>query len=380
MGVHDGPEYAINTPRLVERMLVGWHRREFFMKRLFGLLFLFVTFNVSAMEINSKLSGVWYNANQDGHGLNVVTFDENYTLIYWYVYHIDGTPMFLLTVGQNQGNSTTGITYYNTGMKFGEFNPDDRVETVWGTSTLTFSDCNTASLEYSSNDPAYGSGTIPMTRVLSVTGLKCSDSPLHGSYSGSWADSGEVGYGIAVLFENGDMAFFSASTESAAVGIGEWWVTGSNRFSFNTNVYSVFGGARYISGYGTFSEDDLTASYTGNGNLFATPMPSFQHSLDTAKMAGEYNIYDWDDMYAGTALIQDDGSITGTTNIGCTIDGKFVVPNTQFNQAYLLDASISGCGATLYGQGAAVYRNTIDEIVIAAADGTTGYVWTLKRK
>lgn len=347
------------------------------MKRIFSLFLLFVTFNVSAIEINNKLSGSWYNPAQDGHGLNVATLDETRTVIYWYVYHTDGTPMFLTTVGTNNGNRTSGTTYYNTGMKFGSFNPDDRQQTEWGTSTVTFTDCNNATLEYSANDPAYGSGTIPMTRLASVSGIKCSDSLLHGTYSGSWADSGEVGYGFATLFENGDMVYFSQSAESAGVGAGQWRVTGGNRFAFDVTVFSAFGGWRDVSGSGTFSEDDLTATYTGNGSLFAAPMPSFQHSLNTEKMAGNYQIYDWSDMIVGSATIQNNGRVTGTTNDGCTIDGSFYVPNTNFNQAYI-DANILNCGETVRVQGGAVYRNSLNEIVVAAFDGWFGYVWTLK--
>ncbi|MBT8075397.1 MAG: hypothetical protein KJN61_02920, partial [Gammaproteobacteria bacterium] len=74
------------------------------MKRLLGLLSLFIALNASAIEINSKLSGIWYNQDQSGHGLNIAVLDENTTIVYWYVYHIDGTPMFLITVGQNQGD------------------------------------------------------------------------------------------------------------------------------------------------------------------------------------------------------------------------------------------------------------------------------------
>jgi len=125
---------------------------EHIMKRIFGLLLFLVAFNVSAIEINSKLSGSWYNPDQNGHGLNVATLDENLTLVYWYVYHTDGTPMFLITVGTNDGNRTSGTTYYHTGMRFGDFNPDDVQQEVWGTSTVTFTDCYTATLEYSAND------------------------------------------------------------------------------------------------------------------------------------------------------------------------------------------------------------------------------------
>ncbi len=269
------------------------------MKRIFSLLLLLVAFNASAIEINSKLSGSWFNKDQDGHGLNVATLNEDQTLVYWYVYHTDGTPMFLITVGTNSGNRTTGTTYYHTGMKFGDFNPDDVQQTVWGTSTVTFHGCNSATLEYSSNDPAYGSGTIPMTRLTFVSGIKCSDSPLHGTYFGAWANNGEVGYGIATLFENGDMAFGAGSDTSGEVGIGDWWVTGNNSFAFAATSYSVLGGWVDISGSGNFNEDALTATYSGSGELVATPIPSFQHSLNTSKMAGAYSIYDSNEAIIG---------------------------------------------------------------------------------
>jgi len=341
-----------------------------------------ITVNADSPEsnISSSYSGSWYNSAQDGHGLNVATLNETRTLVYWYVYHTDGTPMFLITVGTNDGNSTSGTTYYHTGMKFGSFNPDDNEQTVWGTSTVTFHDCNSATLEYSADDPAYGSGTIPMTRLTFVSGIKCSDSPLHGNYNGNWTDSGEVGYGLAVLFENGDLFTYSESDEFASVSVGEWWVTGSDSFQFDATGHSVNGGTTVISGSGSFSEDDLTATYTGGGKLFATPIQSFQHGLTTAKMAGSYDIYDWNDMVVGSVTIQDNGIITGADIEGCQLNGTFVVPNVHFNQAYLRDASISGCGDTVYGEGAAVYRNATDEIVIAAVDGWTGYIWTLKRK
>jgi hypothetical protein len=127
-------------------------------------------------QINTGLSGAWYNEDQDGHGLNVIVLDENRTIIYWYVYHTDGTPMFLIIDGTNLGNSTTGVAYYSAGMRFGEFNPNDHELTAWGMSTVTFHDCNNLTLEYSLDDPAYGSGSIPMTKLANISGLECSNS------------------------------------------------------------------------------------------------------------------------------------------------------------------------------------------------------------
>lgn len=349
------------------------------MKRILTLFLLFVSFNVFAIEINSRLSGIWYNANQSGHGLNVAVLDENITIVYWYVYHVDGTPMFLITVGQNLGDRITGVTYYNTGMQFGDFNPADIQETEWGTSTLIFNDCHSASLQYSANDPAYGSGTIPMQRLASVARLKCSDSPLHGTYFGTWADSGEVGYGIATLFEDGYMVFGAASDTSGDVGVGEWWVTGSNSFAFTATSYSVAGGWVDITGNGNFNEDAVTASYSGNGEWVSTPVPSFQHGLTTSKLAGAYDIQDVDGAIVGSLTVQNDGSVSGTTSLGCSFAGAFYVPNTSFNQAYL-ELDVTNCGDTVIVVGSGVYNNPQRTIAVAAADGWYGYVWKLKLK
>jgi hypothetical protein len=184
---------------------------------------------------------------------------------------------------------------------------------------------------------------------------------------------------LAVLFENGDMTYFTESTDYAGVATGQWSQTGGNTFTFDAVLHSVYGGVRNVSGSGTFTEDEFTANSTGNGQLFATPIPSFQHGLDTAKMAGNYDIYDLDDSVVGSANIQNDGKMTGTTNTGCLIDGAFTVPNTNFNQARL-NVTISNCSSAASVSGAAVYRDSVSEIVIAAAGSWTGYVWTLKRK
>jgi hypothetical protein len=200
---------------------------------------------------------------------------------------------------------------------------------------------------------------------------------LHGNYHGNWSEPGQVGYGFAALFENGDAVLYGVSSVSASVFLGQWRVTGSNRFAFDVTGYSVLGGVEHTSGTGNFNEEGLTATTTAGGELFATLMPSFQHSLSTADLAGNYDIHDWNNVVIGSVTIQSNGTVTGTTYSGCNVNGTFSVPNANFNQAYIF-AEISVCVATASGSGAAVYRNELNEIVIAAADGLYGYVWTLK--
>jgi hypothetical protein len=281
-------------------------------------------------------------------------------------------------VGVNDGNRTEGTTYYNTGMKFGEFDPTDIQETVWGTSSVTFHNCNSATLEYSSNDSAYGSGTIPMTPVIPVSGNNCSDSPLHGTYSVSLTEQGEIGIGYALLFENGQMTFFSLTASSGSVGLGGWRVSGVNQFEFGADVYSMSGGTYVIEGSGTFNEDALTANYTNSGQLIAHPIPSFQHTLDTQNLAGVYSIQDMSNSFTGTVTFESDGKIVGSTSDGCTLNGTFWIPNIKFNQAQL-DVDVSTCADAGKITGGLMYNYATGSINVMGSDGYYGNIWILSK-
>jgi len=44
---------------------------------------------------------------------------------------------------------------------------------LWGTMDVDLSDCYTAKLSYNSNDPNFGSGSTPLTRLAFVDGVNC---------------------------------------------------------------------------------------------------------------------------------------------------------------------------------------------------------------
>ncbi len=55
------------------------------------------------------------------HGFRIFMGVFAFFVLYWYVYHPDGTPTFIIAIGDNIGNTVRADAYYNTGMKFGEF-------------------------------------------------------------------------------------------------------------------------------------------------------------------------------------------------------------------------------------------------------------------
>jgi len=348
------------------------------MKTIFSVLFLLFCQSSFGMEIDKRLSGSWYNPVQDGHGINVEVLNDNKTVVYWYVYHTDGTPMFLTTVGTNTGDTTAGTTKYHTGMQFGSFNPIDRQQIPWGTASVTFHDCTNATLQYQADDPAYGGGTIPMERLTFVHGLKCSDSPLHGTYYTSLVEfmTGQVAMGVALFFEHGDLFYMAGGNLDALSGAGNWYMTDDKAFSFNANTYSTGGAAAGISGSGIYDEDNLMADYTGLGQLLATPAASFQRGLSTSKLAGTYFIVDYFTPSGfGSATVASDGAVSGTTNDGCDINGRFEVPNALFNQAYM-NLEVVNCPNARQITGAATYDKDRQSILAMSNDGQSGYIWS----
>jgi hypothetical protein len=350
------------------------------MKRLWMVLIALIAFDVSAMEIDRYTSGAWYNPSQSGHGYSIEVMPDNQVLIYWYVYNPDGTPTFLLAIGESQGDRVHADVYHHTGMKFGEFDNSNLIQTHWGTLDFTVQDCNNARINYSStmsqDGVPFGSGTILIQRLSSIDGLKCTESPLYGNYHVTTVENGAPGFGVAALFENGDMAYLSVSETAGGVGLGSWHQTGDARFAFDATVYSIVGGSSEISGSGDLNLDGLDATYTGGGQLIASKLEqSFQQNLTTGMMAGTYDLNGLG--ISGSVTIKSNGQVTGSTNDGCTINGWFTVPNTEFNQAYF-DVNTSNCAESGRTMGAATYAEDEGIITAIGADGWYGNIWTLE--
>jgi hypothetical protein len=343
------------------------------MKRLLLVLLVVFAFDAGARDIDKTFTGSWYNAAQSGHGFAVEVLPDGRAVIYWYVYNPDGTPTFLLAVGNITGNTVQADVYHQTGMPFGTFDNSNLVQTLWGTLTFTVNSCTSATLSYSStmsiDGEPFGSGTIQLTRLASVAGLKCTASPMQGNMHATVIQpNGEVAFGGAMLFANGDMVFFGADSFGAAVAIGTWQESGTGRFSFTATVYDYEGGTQNISGNGTYFEDGIEASYSGGGQLIASRLPSFNRDLSYGDLAGTYDIIDPLLGDIGDLTIAADGSLSGSSIDGCSVAGALVIPDRQFNQAYF-QAEVSDCTDAVTLTGAATYDFEADDIVVAGSDG-----------
>jgi hypothetical protein len=250
------------------------------------------------MDINQYHSGSWWNSSQSGHGFSVEVLDENTVLIYWYVYNPDGTSTFILAVADINGNRATGTAYYYSGMRFGEFNPNDVNEQVWGTITITFHSCDRATFQYSSSmsyeGTPFGSGQIALTRLVGIHKMQCSNSPYAGLYQGNFFSNvfGQVIPGVVLLVPNGD---FVAVSYDAMAGFGSWSVNNGNislnGFGISLDESSQRGN---LTSNGVIQADHrMVGSYSisggdnGTADLFATPS-LYRRGATYPQIAGNY--------------------------------------------------------------------------------------------
>lgn len=128
-------------------------------------------------QISATTSGSWYNPQQSGHGFLLQVVPPTTILAYWFVFTPDGTAQSWVLGAGNFDPSSNTVTIeaaQDTGAKFPpSFSSNDITQTDWGSLTFTFTDCSNGTVSWSSKLPAYGSGSMPITKLAEVDGLHC---------------------------------------------------------------------------------------------------------------------------------------------------------------------------------------------------------------
>ena len=121
-------------------------------------------------------AGSWYDATQSGHGVftEVVGSGSNRTLVaIWYAY-LDGAQRWITATGPINGDSATLSANITSGGDFPpDFNPAQVTLQSWGTLTFRAVDANHASWSWNSTQSGFGSGSLNLTRLSSLTGSDC---------------------------------------------------------------------------------------------------------------------------------------------------------------------------------------------------------------
>lgn len=349
---------------------------------LFFLILVLASTGANAMEVNKYISGSWFNPSQDGHGFSIEVLDDDTTVVYWYVYDLQGNPLFLVGIGENVEDQVIADTYIQRGMKFGEFRSADVDQEYWGQLTLTFHDCDRATLEYDStfvsNAQSYGRGTIPLTKLLSLDGLGCSDNPSAGTYQGAQWDSFSVtNFAPATTWLTPSNVLTSIITDTVETNVllGTVDFIGDDKIHFEGTRYDIHGGHTQVTGSGEFSEGGIRLSLSDDKELGGNLLAVFRNVTKLDDWVGTYTIEDIELGPSGHVTLHPDGKVSGSTHGGCDIDANWGAWSSELNMI-LINGNFTNCphNGWLYLTG---HRNSNGNLIMTGADGTFGMSFTL---
>ena len=222
---------------------------------ILGVAWLFCTPVVLAQDgaeltaLDGSISGTWYDPTHDGEGILVEILSEDRALSYWFTYDDAGNQLWILSVGTIDGNRIVfEEAFAPQGARFGEsFDSEDVVLDPWGSYTMTFATCDSATLEY---DGIFGEGSQEMIRLTSIAGVECgaaAKTGLNASVSAAWYDPQRVGEGFLIEVldaANAVVFWFTYDPEGRPLWIIGEGVVDGNRVFVESSVYTrggIFG-------------------------------------------------------------------------------------------------------------------------------------------
>ena len=253
---------------------------------------------IKPIPLMGAVTGSWYDPGTSGQGFVLHVVDDERTVISFYGYDNDGTPLWLTGVGDGvleTGKPMEISLEVASGGNFGNFSPQQIQREPWGTLTITFNTCSKATAELSGLS---ASQTMEMIRLAAVEGLECYKNtppkPESAGITGSWYDPETAGQGFVLhAINDGAMvvSFYGYKDNSEHL-----WLTGSysdtitmgETLSLNLEVAS--GGK-----FGGFVPEDITRAHWGEliinfedcNNATATLLGiDGQQSMDLVKLAG----------------------------------------------------------------------------------------------
>ncbi|MBS0582736.1 MAG: PQQ-dependent sugar dehydrogenase [Proteobacteria bacterium] len=125
--------------------------------------------------IGAAYTGTWYDPAQSGHGLMLEVLPDGRLLAYWYTFAPNGGQAWIGGAAKIDGGRAVIVVNQALGGKFiPNFDPAAIERPVWGTLTLTFSDCTTGRVDFDSS-LGFGKGSMNLKRLTSVAGAACTD-------------------------------------------------------------------------------------------------------------------------------------------------------------------------------------------------------------
>ena len=174
----------------------------------------------SGADSPGPLSGIWWNPNESGWGINF-TQRRNNIFAAWYTYDGAGNPKWYVASNctvPSGSNSCSGALYQVEGpLFFGvPFDPSREVVTTVGSISVAFSNTSNAVMSYTLNGQ---SRSVAIQRQVFTTGT----TPPITDYTDLWWNPSESGWGLAITQQYDNM--FLAWYVYDGVGKPTWFVS-----------------------------------------------------------------------------------------------------------------------------------------------------------
>jgi hypothetical protein len=119
-------------------------------------------------------STIWSDPYHDGEGWAIEVLSDKTALIYWFTYDQDGNQVWMVGIAQRDGDTLAASMQISSGPVFGpDFDPDAVSLQDWGTVSMSFTSCDTATPEYSSVLEGFNEGMLDLVRLTTLSGLNC---------------------------------------------------------------------------------------------------------------------------------------------------------------------------------------------------------------
>jgi len=122
------------------------------------------------------MSGSWFNPAESGHGVMLDLLTGGRAWMCWFAFDLNGNPAWICASGIFSGNVIEfSDAFIVTGGKFPPlFDPLQIVGVPWGSITITFTGCDSGTMQWTTTAPGFQSGSMPLARVTSLWGYSCS--------------------------------------------------------------------------------------------------------------------------------------------------------------------------------------------------------------
>jgi hypothetical protein len=141
----------------------------------FDDVFLRLAQGSNGTPVNPSMSASWYNSAESGHGIMLDLLDATQAWMCWFTFDLDGNASWICALGNISGDTIVFANAFTVeGGAFPPlFDPQQIAEVPWGSITLEFSGCNSATMSWTTTVPGFQSGNMPLQRLTPLWGVAC---------------------------------------------------------------------------------------------------------------------------------------------------------------------------------------------------------------